>query len=134
MSANFAGNRKALASAGAMNRIFSQIRGKINWAGLVLDNGLRSDKYNGKGGVLSSIVGDRTIEISTKNVTVRPHINVVVLCNELNIFDDNDNRLKSIVGHLDEPHSRTALYLCTKGKYGDKYRVMLLFISLYNAF
>jgi len=43
MSANFAGNRKALAYAGAMNRIFSQIRGKINWAGLVLDNGLRSD-------------------------------------------------------------------------------------------
>jgi hypothetical protein len=116
MSANFAGNRKALASAGAMNRTFSQIRGKINWVGLVLDNGLRSDKYNGKGGVLSSIIGDRSIEISTKIVTDRPHINVVVLCNELNIFDDNDNRLKSIVGHLDEPHSRTALYLCTKGK------------------
>lgn len=89
-----------LAFADVMNNAFDQIHGNVNWAGLVLPRGARLEKYNGKRGNLSSIIGDCLAEIATKNLTVSPHINVVVYCDQLGINDDKtmiDSDLSSVI-------------------------------------
>ena len=117
-SASAFGNHLAFSFAAEMNHVFHQFLEKVNWKGLILQYGPRSDKHNGKGGVFSSIIGDRSSENFIDIPTRNPHINVVVHCNALGIFDDNDVRLESMIGHLAEPHTRTALYLSMKGTEG----------------
>jgi len=119
-SANAFGTHLAFSFAAEMNHVFHQSLEKVNWKGLILDIGSRLDKHNGKGGVITSITGDRSSEIIIDIPTANPHINVVAHCNALGIIDDNDVRLKSMIGHLVEPHTRTALYLSMKGTVGGK--------------
>ena len=64
---------------------------------------------------MSSIIGDRSTERTIEIPTANPHINVVVHCNALGIIDNNDVRLATMISHLDEPLTRTALYLSMKG-------------------
>jgi hypothetical protein len=114
-SANAFGNHRALSFAECMNQIFHKYRNKVNWVGLILQRGLRSDKHNGTGGVIGAVIGDRSSELITKIPTAKPHINVVAHCNALGIINDPDNRLQSMISHLREPLTRTALYLSMIG-------------------